>query len=385
MHTLLQRSEIQAGLMHGTRASWIRSLPAKSNHCRNTYRKSKLIRPGASHVGIAKAVRKTSISAGPEGNQNAKNLAKPRIRALEGCLSRQLWGVMVGKLNNARGSNRAAREHLSAGRNQESEPGAAHATAVFLGGACRQLLYLSYQQEVRLKDTKIDANCGYHISGEFLNTPETEGPGGERDGWVGWTDLFHGFVSVEVRPSLKCIRPLSVPRRPVEIGIQPWFGFERPPGTKLNIELASVGRFETWPHADSEASCIAGRGSVGLWAGFVLSLRGHANGWRSSSKPVQGRGPSQATAKLGPKTSSVANPYVFFLPEKERTNLKHGNIFTRVTAASGPSARARAKPENPFSTKLLAFSTSGFAQDRGYALSDGDGATLRVRYCQAKQ
>ncbi|KAJ7321610.1 hypothetical protein DFH08DRAFT_818469 [Mycena albidolilacea] len=245
------------------------------------------------------------------------------------------------------------REHLSAGRNQESEHGAAHATAVFLGSACH---------------TKIDANCGYHISGEFLNTPETEGPGGERDGWgwmdgpVPWIRICRGSAITEMYPSTS------------------WFGFERrlePVGffdklpqywngvwmclcpnvklKKLNIEeseLASVGRFETWPHADSEASCKTEVVETRLgWAGFVLSLQGHANGWISSSKPVQGRGPSQATAKLGPKASSVANPWVIFLPEKERTNLKIRKIFSHAERQD--------------------FSQPWFAQDRGYAVPDG--------------
>ncbi|KAJ7862913.1 hypothetical protein B0H14DRAFT_2575140 [Mycena olivaceomarginata] len=94
----------------------------------------------------------------------------------------------------------------------------------------------------KLEDTKIDTNSGYHMSGEFLNALDTEGPGGERDGW-GWMN-----------------------------GPVPWIRISR-----------------------------------------------------------------------------------------------------------------RSQAGNTFGTKLLAFSTSGLAQDRGYALSDGDGETRRVCYCQAEQ
>ncbi|KAJ7336966.1 hypothetical protein DFH08DRAFT_813262 [Mycena albidolilacea] len=212
----------------------------------------RFVKKTPSHVGIGKAVLKT---LGPEGNQNAKNLAKPWIRAIEACLGRQLCGVVVGKLSSGWSlltlqKDRAAppasicrREGI---RNQNME---------------RPMEQRSSLEVVRLTDTQIDTNCGYHMSGyrktipppvntgsargqtraipsEFLNTPETEGPGGERDGW-GWTDLFHEFVSVEAGPSLKCIRALSVLRRLAEIGIHSWFGFEG--------RLEPVGLFDKLP------------------------------------------------------------------------------------------------------------------------------------------
>jgi hypothetical protein len=67
------------------------------------------------------------------------------------------------------------------------------------------------------------------------------------------------------------------------------------------------------------------------WAGFVLSLEGHANGWIQYNHPSPFRAEARASprAKLGPKASSVANTWTvgFFLPEKERTNLKTRKYF----------------------------------------------------------
>ncbi|KAJ7823509.1 hypothetical protein B0H14DRAFT_3146035 [Mycena olivaceomarginata] len=192
----------------------------------------------------------------------------------------------------------------------------------------------------------------------------------ETDG-VGWTDLFHGFVSVEARrPSLKCIRALSVPRRSVEVGIQSWFGFEcrlEPmgffdklpqycngvrmclcPNVKLkflgqyrspwnttvpglNVELASVGRFETWPHADSETSSS----SLSFFSETLLeALQDEARlGWvcvkfARTCKWMDIIIQARSGPRPEPRASSVANPWteIFSL-----TRAMAGLLSTLVT------------------------------------------------------
>ncbi|KAJ7838871.1 hypothetical protein B0H14DRAFT_3140934 [Mycena olivaceomarginata] len=252
------------------RSGWINAPLAGSdrrllNHCRNTYRKSKLIRTGciffqsygSDYLILNRPNRSPltrrpvlelrrqfgrlfliAISAGPEGNQNARNLAKPWIRALEARPGRQLWGVVVGKLNGgwslldlvSRRSCRTHRKRIEPRRPRASVGGKESGIRTWSG-----TIFPGYRKTIpppmntgsargQTRAMPSGAIPPTDRNSSILPKPKDR-VANETDG-VGWTDLFHELVSVEAGPSLKCIRALSVPRRSAEIGIQSWFGME---------------------------------------------------------------------------------------------------------------------------------------------------------------